>query len=81
MNEDFKKSESLAQKVMDILITDYLNKDKLRIHDEDRSEIRMNNQEYLSLIKWSIEDYESCGYNMHMYRIYLNVLKEQKRKR
>jgi hypothetical protein len=33
----------------------------------------------LEIIKFGIEDYESCGYDMKQYRIYYNILLKQKR--
>jgi hypothetical protein len=71
MNEEFKKNEGLAKKVMDILISDYVNKFSM-------FDINPNYNNTLDIIKWSLEDYETCGYNMHTFRTYYNILKKQK---
>jgi len=63
----FKRNEGLARRVMEILINDYLNKDRIR---------NLNDRDYLELIEWSLKDYESMGYNVLEYRKYLEVLKE-----
>ena len=64
MNKEFKKSERLAQMVMDVLIEDYLYRDKTKS--------KLNDKVYSELINWTLKDYESCGFNMKMYRIYWN---------
>ena len=69
INEEFKKNEGLAQLVIDLLINDYFNRDK--------SLSKLNDKEYKSLINWSIIDYESCGFDMSMYRIYSGILNKQ----
>lgn len=71
MNAEFKKNEGLAKKVIDILIEDYLSKFSM-------FDINPNYQSSLDIIKWSFEDYESCGYNMKRCRIYYNILQKQK---
>jgi hypothetical protein len=71
MNEEFKKNEGLAKKVMDILINDYVNKFSM-------FDINPNYNNTLDIIKWSLEDYETCGYNMHAFRTYYEILKKQK---
>jgi len=68
MNEEFKKNEGLAQKVMELLIDDYFNRDK--------NLSKFNDKEYKSLINWSLKDYESCGFDMSIYRIYSGVFRE-----
>jgi hypothetical protein len=70
-NEEFKKNEGLAKKVMDILISDYINKFSM-------FDINPNYNNTLDIIKWSLEDYETCGYNMHQFRTYYEILKKQK---
>ena len=67
-NKEFKKNEGLAQKVMDLLIEDYFNRDKTLS--------KLNDREYKELITWSLKDYESCGFDMTMYRIYSGVLRD-----
>jgi len=68
MNEEFKRNEGLAQKVMELLIDDYFNRDK--------NLSKFNDKEYKSLINWSLKDYESCGFDMSIYRIYSGVFRE-----
>ena len=67
--KEFKKNEGLAQLVVDLLINDYFNRDKLLS--------KLNDKEYKTLINWSIKDYESCGFNMSLYRIYSGILNVQ----
>ena len=68
MNKEFKRNEGLAQKVMELLIDDYFNRDK--------NSSKLNDKEYKELINWSLTDYESCGFNMKMYRIYSGVIRD-----
>ncbi len=65
MNKAFKKNEELAQKVMEVLIDDYYHRDKIKS--------KLRDKEYLGLIEWSILDYESCGFNMDICRIYAGL--------
>jgi len=67
-NKEFKKNEGLAQKVMELLIDDYFNRDK--------NLSKFNDKEYKDLITWSLRDYESCGFDMSMYRIYSGVFRD-----
>jgi len=67
-NKEFKKNEGLAQKVMELLIDDYFNRDK--------NLSKFNDKEYKDLITWSLRDYESCGFDMGMYRIYSGVFRD-----
>ena len=67
-NEEFKKNEGLAQKVMELLIDDYFNRDK--------NLSKLNDKEYKDLIIWSLKDYESCGFDMTIYKIYSGVFKD-----
>ena len=66
MNQEFKKNERLAQMVMDVLIENYLYRDKTKS--------KLNDKVYSELIRWSLKDYESCGFNMLMYRIYSGIM-------
>lgn len=70
MNKDdeFKKDEGLARKVMEILINDYTMKS---------NEIGTDNEEYLDIIKWAVEDYKECGYHIADYEIYYKILRTQ----
>ena len=67
-NKEFKKNEGLAQKVMELLIDDYFNRDK--------NLSKLNDKEYKDLIIWSLKDYESCGFDMTIYKIYSGVFKD-----
>ena len=64
MKNEFKRNERLAQMVMDILIEDYF--------DRDKTKSKLNDKVYSELIEWSFKDYERCGFNMQVYRIYWN---------
>jgi hypothetical protein len=72
-NKVFLKNEGLAKKVMDILMNNF----DVNISVTDTT----INYNALDLIKWSIEDYESCGFNMKSYRGYYNLLKKQQDRR
>ena len=67
-NKEFKKNEGLAQKVMELLIDDYFNRDK--------NLSKFNDKEYKDLITWSLRDYESCGFDMTIYKIYSGVFRD-----
>lgn len=71
--QEFKRSEGLARKVLEILIEDYSNPDGTRC--------TLCQKDYLSLIGWTIEDYENCGYRVKDYKTYLNILKIQYERR
>ncbi len=66
--KEFKKNEGLARKVMEILINDYSMKSL---------ELSIDNQEYLDIIKWAIEDYSECGYHIADYETYYKILQCQ----
>jgi hypothetical protein len=71
--EEFKRSEGLAKKVMEILIDDFVKREDW--------ENMINREQYFELIQWSLEDYESCGYNMKQYRTYVEILKIQEERK
>lgn len=68
-SEGSKKCEGLAKKVLDILLNDYARREEIGTNLEDG--------EYLSVIEWSILDYESCGFKMDGYKSYVQILKKQ----
>ncbi|MCK5625053.1 hypothetical protein KAI04_04375 [Candidatus Pacearchaeota archaeon] len=55
-DKQFRKLERYAKTVINILIRDYI------ISKHDKTYFWMKN--YINLIQVSIEDYQSCGYNM-----------------
>ncbi len=70
VSEEFKKNEGLAQKVMELFIDDYFNRNK--------TSSKFNDKEYKKLITWSLKDYESCGFDMRIYRIYSGIYRDLK---
>jgi len=69
MDEEFKKNERLAKRVMDILLNDYSRREEYGF--------LYNEKENLDIIEWSIIDYESCGFSMGPYKYHLNIIKDQ----
>jgi len=67
--KEFKEREKYAQKVIDILFQDY---------NDNQTKPIMSCKDYLNLLDWSIKDYESCGYDMLVYRTFFNILKRKR---
>lgn len=60
MEKKFKQNESNSQRVIDILVGHFIEVKDSKNHKWMR--------DYLDTIKWSLEDYEECGYNMSRQR-------------
>lgn len=68
-SKKFKRSEHLAKRVINILVLDYIRR------KNDKSAFWMD--DYIRLIKWCVEDYENCGYDMDEFKKPVNLLEKR----
>lgn len=67
--KNYKNSEMMAQRVMNILARDYL--------ENKKNKTIPWMQDYISLLKWSVDDYINCGYNVQKYETFISLLEKK----